>query len=266
MTLRKQFRSFATAAIFLALSGITTVAQQQTPKPQSPATSTSSSSQQQPSTTPNGSRLGEFAPPSANANQELAHASNEAAGEDETAAFKYSPAVRGIAKVTGLSLVTAYWICVVINFAIIAVLVILALKSNLPAMFRGRTQSIQKDIQEARHSSEDAQRRLSEIESRLSRMNVEIDEMQAKAAADARAEEERMRTAIQQEKQKILQSAEQEVEQAASAARRDLQKYAAALAIELAEKGIHVDAGEDKLLVEDFTAQLASQANRNGGS
>jgi hypothetical protein len=39
-----------------------------------------------------------------------------------------------------------------------------------------------------------------------------------------------------------------------------------ALAVEMAEKGIRVDANEDKLLVEDFTEQLASEARRNGGS
>lgn len=267
MKMGKQARfGLLASTLFIMLLVVNALALQQASAPQS-APASSSSSAQKPAATPSGSGLDEFAPQSASGSQELAHASNEAAGEDdETAAFKYSPAVRGIAKITGLSLVMAYWICVVINFAIIAVLVVMALKSNLPAMFRGRTQSIQKDIQEARHSSEDAQRRFGEIESRLSRMNVEIEEMQAKAEADARAEEERMRAAIQQEKQKILQSAEQEVEQATSAARRDLQKYAAALTIELAEKGIRVDAGEDKLLVEDFTAQLASQASRNGGS
>ena len=223
-----------------------------------------------------------FAPESANANQELTHAANEAAGrtpqesdvnpskaneqEDETAAFKYSPAVQLIAKTTHVSPETAYWVCVVINFAIIAVLILLALKSNLPAMFRERTQSIKKEMDEARRSSEEAHHRLQEIEARLARMNVEIGEMQARAESDARAEEERIRTSIEEEKQKILHSAEQEVEQASQAARRDLQKYAVTLAIEMAQKGIQVDANEDKFLVEDFSEQLAAEARRNGGS
>lgn len=266
MKMRKQFKfGLIASAVFIMLLAINAFALQEASAPQSAPASTPSA--QKPAATPSGSRLDEFAPQSASGSQELAHASNEAAGEDdETAAFKFSPSVGWIAKHTGLSVTTAYWLSVVLNFAVIAIAVVLFMKSKMPAAFRGRTQSIQKDIQEARHSSEDAQRRLSEIESRLSRMNLEIEGMQSKAEADARAEEERMRTAIQQEKQKILQSAEQEVEQAASAARRDLQKYAAALAIEMAEKGIRVDAGEDKLLVEDFTAQLASQTNRNGGS
>lgn len=225
-----------------------------------------------------------FAPESANSNQELTHASNQAAGrtpdesavgnesaggesaEQEQAAFKFSPAVRGIAHVTGLSLEAAYWLCVVINFAIVAVLVILALKSNLPAMFRGRTQEIQKGMAEARRSSEEAQRKLQDIESRLARMSAEIGEMQKHAEAEGKAEEERIRTSIAEEKQKILDSAQHEVTQATSAARRDLQKYAVELAVAMAEKGIRVDANDDKSLVEDFTEQLASEARRNGNS
>ena len=222
-----------------------------------------------------------FAPESANSNQELTHASNQAAGRtpgesglgnqasepaEEEAAFKFSPAVRGISHVTGLSLESAYWLCVVINFGIVAVLIILAMKANLPAMFRGRTQEIQKGMEEARRSSEAARLKLQEIEQRLSRMSLEIGEMQKHAEAEAKAEEERIRSSIVEEKQKILSSADHEITQAISAARRDLQKYAVELAIAMAEKGIRVDANEDKSLVEDFTEQLASEARRNGSS
>ena len=224
-----------------------------------------------------------FAPPSANPNQELTHASNEAAGrtpgeagvdtgsasheehEDEEAAFKYSAAVRGISKITHLSLVGAYWLCVLINFAVIAVLIVWALKSNLPAMFRGRTQEIQRGMEEARRASEEAKHHLQEIEARLSRMNVDISEMQKHAENESKAEEVRLRASIEEEKRKIVESAQHEVEQATSAARRELQKYAVGLAIAMAEKGIRVDVEEDKQLVEDLSEQLGSQARRNGG-
>jgi F-type H+-transporting ATPase subunit b len=214
----------------------------------------------------------------------LTHASNEAAGrtpaeagvdtasasheepEDEEAAFKYSAAVRGISKITHLSLVGAYWLCVLINFAVIAVLIVWALKSNLPAMFRGRTQEIQRGMEEARRASEEAKHHLQEIEARLSRMNVDISEMQKHAENESKAEEVRLRASIEEEKHKIVESAQHEVDQATSAARRELQKYAVGLAIAMAEKGIRVDDEEDKLLVEDFSEQLTSQTRRNGGS
>jgi F0F1-type ATP synthase membrane subunit b/b' len=121
-------------------------------------------------------------------------------------------------------------------------------------------------MEEARRSSEAARLKLQEIEQRLSRMSIEIGEMQKHAEAEGKAEEERIRSSIAEEKQKILNSADHEITQATSAARRDLQKYAVELAIAMAEKGIRVDTNEDKSLVEDFTEQLASEARRNGSS
>jgi F-type H+-transporting ATPase subunit b len=223
-----------------------------------------------------------FASPTATSNQELTHVANEAAGrtpqdagvgsssetatehEDAEAAFKYSAPVRGIARITGLSLTAAYWLCVFINFGVVAVLIILAMKSNLPAMLRGRTQEIQKGMEEARRSSQEAQRRLQEIEARLAKLSLEIGEMEKHAESDSRAEEERIRASIDEEKHKILEAAQQEVGQATNAARRELQKYAVALAVEMAEKGIRIDTKEDKLLVDDFAEQLGGEARRNG--
>lgn len=184
--------------------------------------------------------------------------------EEENATFKYSPAVRFIAQHTGLSLTSAFWICYSLNFAIIAILIWLAMKSNLPTMLRGRTQDIRKGIEEARRSSEEAGRRLQDIEARLSRLSVEISDMQKHAEAEAKAEEERILRSIEEEKHKIVHAAEQEVAQATSTARRELQKYAVGLAIEMAEKGIRLDASNDKALVEDFSEQLALEARRNG--
>jgi ATP synthase F0 subunit b len=222
-----------------------------------------------------------FAPRSVGSNQELTYASNEAAGrtpqaagstsesgpkeeQDEEAAFKFSPAVQWISKITGLSLVAAYWACIALNFAIVAIAIALFLKSNLPAMFRGRTQEIQKGIEDARRSSEDARRRLREIESRLSQLSVEIGEMQKHAETESRAEEERILNSISEEKKKIVEAAEQEIGQASNVARRELQKYAADLAVSIAEKSIRVDPAEDKALVDDFVQQLGKQPGRNG--
>ena len=133
-------------------------------------------------------------------------------------------------------------------------------------MLRSRTQSIQKGMEDARRASEDAGRRLREVEARLVRMSSEIEEMQKRAEDEARSEEDRIRTSIDEEKHKILQAAEQEITQTTNAVRRDLQKYAAELAVSIAEKGIRIDTSSDKALVEEFTEQLAGDARRNGSS
>ena len=57
--------------------------------------------------------------------RQLAHETREAAGEeaDETAAFKQSASVQLIAKWTGMSLQHAYWLSVLSNFVVIAVVI-----------------------------------------------------------------------------------------------------------------------------------------------
>jgi F-type H+-transporting ATPase subunit b len=190
---------------------------------------------------------------------QLAHASNEAAHteeEGEHAEFKHSPSVRFIAKTTGLSLNAAYWLLVVVNFAIIGALVGWALKKNLPTVFRARTETIRKSMDEARRASEESNRRLQEIEGRLSRLDVEIGEIRNKAEADAVAEEKRIRASAEEDGRKIIHSAEEEIEAASKAARRDLKAYAAELAVSLAEKRINVDAKTDEALVNTFARQL----------
>src|SRR5882724_12175511 len=81
--------------------------------------------------------------------QEVVHESKEAAGEekDETAQFKQSTAVRLIAKWTGRSLQEAYWLCVILNFLVIAAIIGWVARKSLPGMFRDRTAAIQKAMQ-----------------------------------------------------------------------------------------------------------------------
>jgi F-type H+-transporting ATPase subunit b len=100
-------------------------------------------------------------------------------GEDEAAQFKHSASVQLLSRITGLSLDGAYWLAVLLNFAIVVGIIAWASKKNLPAMFRNRTASIQKSLEEARKASEDANRRLSEIESRLGHLDDEIHQMRA---------------------------------------------------------------------------------------
>lgn len=188
---------------------------------------------------------------------ELAKASREAAGEeDENAEFKRSPSVQLIARITRLSPKSAYWLSVAVNFAILAALIILFSKSKLPAMFRTRTGEIQRGISEARKASEDANRRLADIQARLERLDSDVAAMKTSAEKEAAVEEERTRQAAEAERKKIVDGAESEIAAAAKMARRELKAYTAELAVSLAEKRIHVDAETDRALVDNFVAQL----------
>jgi len=189
----------------------------------------------------------------------------EAAEEDDQAQFKHSASVQTVAKLTGLSLDNAYWLCVVLNFAIVAGAVVYLSKKNLPGMFRNRTASIQKAMQEARQASEDANRRLGEIETRLSRLDSEIAEMHAAAENEAVAEEARIKAAAEEDGRKIVESAEQEIAAAAKLARRELTNYAANLAVSLAARQINVDPVTDQALVQGFARELSPKSDGGGG-
>ncbi|HEX8926939.1 MAG TPA: ATP synthase F0 subunit B [Terriglobales bacterium] len=185
----------------------------------------------------------------------------ETGSADETAQFRHSGSVRLLSRVTGLSPDGAYWLAVLINFGVVVVVIVWLSKKSLPAVFRNRTVSIQKSIEEARRASEDANRRLSDIESRLGRLSDEIAQMRLASEKEAAAEEERIQKSAEEDAKRIVESAEQEIAAVAKAARRELTSYAADLAVTLATKQIHVDAPTDQALVRRFASQLTDRGN-----
>jgi F-type H+-transporting ATPase subunit b len=198
--------------------------------------------------------------------RQLAHESKEAAGEekDEMAEFKQSASVKLISRLTGLNLQQSYWLSVVLNFVVIAGAIIWAARKYLPGTFRDRSAAIQKAMQEAQMASEEARRRLAEIESRLMKLDGEIGMMRNAAEKEGAAEEARIQAAAEEDARKIVTSAEQEISAAAKAARRQLTAFAADLAVGLARKQIHVDAATDQTLVRNFSGQLGKSSDDSG--
>jgi len=199
-------------------------------------------------------------PTPATPGRQLAHESREAAGEekDEMEEFKHSASVRLVSRITGLNLQQSYWLCFILNFAVIAALFVWAGRKYLPGMFRDRTAAIQRAMQEAQKASEEARRKLAEIETRLQKLDVEIGMMRDQAEKEGAVEEARIQATAEEDARKIVASAEQEIAAAAKAARRQLTAHAAELAVGIAAKQIHVDAATDQALVRNFAGQLAN--------
>jgi len=195
--------------------------------------------------------------------QQLAHESREAAGEekDETEEFKKSPSVEWVSRHTGLSLSNAYLFSVVLNFVVVALVIVWAGRKYMPGMFRARTAAIQKAMQEAQKAGEEARRRLAAIEARLMKLDVEVGMMRDAAEKEVATEEARIQAAAQEDARKIVESAQQEIAAAAKAARRELTAYAADLAVGLAQKQIQVDAATDQALVRNFAGELGSDGS-----
>ena len=211
----------------------------------------------------------EFSQPLAAESAEAAGERGEAKGsgtsqEKMVEELKYSPSVRTLAKYLHLSPIGGYWVGILFDFGILTVLIVVALKKNLPSMFRTRTQTIQRGIAEARKASEEANQRLADIEARLAKLDSEIGALRAAAEKEAAAEEHRVQQAAEEDVRRVVEVAEVEVAAAAKAARRELKAYTADLAVTLAQKRIQIDAATDQELVRSFVSELAT-AGGDGG-
>jgi F-type H+-transporting ATPase subunit b len=181
-------------------------------------------------------------------------------GADPEAKFKYSPTVQKLAKLTGMSPQWAYWVFLFTNFIIVAGFTIWAWRKHVPLKFRARTASIKQQMEEARAASEAANRRLAEVEGRLARLDAEIAELRSQADSDSVAEEQQLRAQADADRQKIVAQAEQEIASAAKLARGTLKKYAAELAVTLAEQKVQVTPQADQALVHSFVEKLGTEA------
>jgi F-type H+-transporting ATPase subunit b len=236
---QRLWRSAIVVLLGVALMPASSLRAQESAKP------ASSPAQAQPSHTPSPKHEGE---------EQL-----EQGGEAD--AIRHSPSVKWIARHTGLTANQVYWLCFVLNFAVIFFCMARLMRKMLPGYFKGRTSTIQQGIEEARKMSEDARRRLADVEGRLSRLDAEIAAMQREADENAKAEEQRLLAAGEEERKRIVVSAEQEIEMAANTARRELKSYVAELAVQLAEKKIRVSQDTDEALVRTFTTQMGKDGN-----
>jgi F-type H+-transporting ATPase subunit b len=206
----------------------------------------------------------EAAPDHKSIGGQLAEETREATGaeEEEHADLKHAAPIRWLARKTGLSVHGAHLLLIWLNFAIIVVIVFWAVRKFVPGVLRNRSASIQRALEEARAASQDASRRLADIENRLRQLDVEIGRMQATAEKEGDAEDVRIQQAAEEDMRKVVVAAEQEIATAAKLARRELSTHTANLAIALARQQINVDSNTDQVLVRTFAAKLAAPASR----
>ncbi len=181
--------------------------------------------------------------------------------EEENIKLKHSSPVQWLATKINLSVHGAHLAAVGFNFAIIVAIVVWAGYKFVPGMLRSRNAAIQTALEEARTASQDANRRLADIENRLRRLDVEIGQMQATAEKEGEAEEGRILKAGEEDIRKVVLAAEHEIDLAAKQARRELSTHTASLAISLARQEINVDSNTDQVLVRTFATKLTAPAS-----
>ena len=117
-----------------------------------------------------------------------------------------------LSSMTGMKPDTTYRASVIPEFRFnCGAVLIYMLRGKAPIFFRERTAGIQKGMAEASRISQEATQRLQQIESRLGKLDVEIEAMRATAENEARAEEERLKLATEEEQHRLLEAAQQEI-------------------------------------------------------
>jgi len=190
-------------------------------------------------------------------------AEESASADSEVNVYRHSAMVHTLAHMFGLSTETTARIFEVINFLILAVAVLWFVMRALPKTLRSRKERIQKNLQEAHIATEDANRRLQDVEQRLARLDSEIDALKHQAEHETSVDEARIRASMEEEKQRLIHAAEQEIQSVGANAQRRLKALAADLIVEYASHNVSLQPDADRSLISSFVSELG---NKNRGS
>jgi F-type H+-transporting ATPase subunit b len=174
--------------------------------------------------------------------------------------YRHSKTVQAIARMTGLKVETTAQIFEDFNSGVLIFVIAYFLFKLVPGLFRKRSETIRKDLSQVRTATEDANRRLAEVEARLSRLGTEIEAIRQQAERDSVEDEKRIAAALEAERERIVASAEQEIAAAQAAAQRELKKFAADLAVDSAMHRIQLSADTDRALVREFGERLTGKS------
>jgi F-type H+-transporting ATPase subunit b len=144
------------------------------------------------------------------------------------------------------------------NFLLLAAGLGYLVGKNAGPFFATRSRQIRKDMVEADELRREAEARSAGVEAKLARLGAEIEALRREALEQQAAEAQRMEQQIAAEIEKVEHHSAQEIESAEKSARTELKRYAAQLAIELAEQRIRaaITPQTEDALVRSFVADL----------
>jgi F-type H+-transporting ATPase subunit b len=181
--------------------------------------------------------------------------------KSETQQFRHAVPVQKIAHLTHMSTETTAKIFEDLNSAILIGAILWFLLRMVPKILRQRSDTLQKQLLDARLATTQANERLSAVEERLSKLGIEIEAIREQTERESASDERHIHEALEAERQRIVASAEQEIEAAGAAARRDLKKFAAELAVDRALGRIHLSSEDDHALIRTFAEGLKRERN-----
>lgn len=148
------------------------------------------------------------------------------------------------------------------NFAILAFGLGYLIRKHVPPIFRKQSDEIQSALAEAAKIKHEAALYAASVEQRLANLQREIENLRETAHADMAAESERIRIATEHHVRRIREQSVQEIELMTRGAKAEIRKYAAELAIGLAEQRIRtrMNPATQENLVSGFLHDLHQRA------
>ena len=154
----------------------------------------------------------------------------------------------------------------VLNFVILAVLLGYLIVKNMGPMLVARSQQIREGLAAGEKAKADADARAAAVQAKLADLGQVIEQMRASSKEEREREAERIRRETEAEFTRIKQHAEQEIGSAGKLARLEVQRFAARLAIELAEQKVRARMSPQTQtdLLNNFIGEIAGSTSHLG--
>ncbi|HET9528891.1 MAG TPA: ATP synthase F0 subunit B [Blastocatellia bacterium] len=151
-----------------------------------------------------------------------------------------------------------FWRVVNLLVFVLILVYILRNKIRIGQVFDDRRAAIRKELEQARHDKQEAERRLAEVEARLARLDQDVAEIRAEAELEVQREAERIRKAAAADAEKIKQMAQREIEGAMKSARSELRAFVAEHSVEMAESIIRreIRPDDDRRMLDEYLDNL----------
>ena len=150
------------------------------------------------------------------------------------------------------------WLWPVINFAILAFILVFFGRKPAKEYFKKRTELIEQSLKEAKEAKELAQKTLEEVRARLNNTDQEIAQILEAAKKSGEREKSEIIAEGERLKEKIIEQAKANIDFELQKAKEKIKSDAALMALELAEKQIKEKLGkkEQEDLVDDYIKRL----------
>ena len=163
-----------------------------------------------------------------------------------------------LAEGTGFQFLTLETVAKLLNLLLFVGLMIYVLRRPLKEKLQERRDGIRRDLMRAQEERSAALAKLEEVETRLAKLDAEVEAVRVQAQREAAEERSRIERQTEEDARKLREQARREIESASKAARASLREYAAEQSVRLAEDMIRREMRpeDDARIVSEYVEEL----------